>query len=351
VTAVLALPDLPAVPDVLAADGPPEARGLARDEVRLMVSRRTTGTVQHATFRDLPEVLAPGDMVVLNTSATRPAAVPTLDGRLVHLSTRLPGGPWLVEVRRPRGQGSAPGAAARPGERIPLPAGGSAELLAPWPLDGRRPAPVRLWLAAVRLPAEVDAYLAAHGRPIRYGYASGAWPLEAYQTVYATVPGSAEMPSAGRAFTPELLTALIARGVGVTPLVLHCGVSSPEAGEPPAPEWYDVPLATADRVTAARAAGRRVVAVGTTVTRALETATDGAGRTHPGRGWTDVVVTPERGVRAVDALLTGWHPPEASHVALLEAVAGTALLRTAYEAAVDAGYRWHEFGDLHLILP
>lgn len=350
-TAVLTLPDLSAVPDALAADGPPEARGLARDEVRLMVSRRRAGTVTHAAFRDLPEVLAPGDLVVVNTSATRPAAVPSLDGRLVHLSSRLPGGAWLVEVRRLRGEGSAPGAAARPGERIPLPAGGSAELLGPWPLDGTRPEPVRLWLAAVRLPVDVDAYLAAHGRPIRYGYAGGSWPLEAYQTVYATVPGSAEMPSAGRAFTPELLTALVARGVGVSPLVLHCGVSSPEAGEPPAPEWYDVPLPTADRVTATRAAGGRVVAVGTTVTRALETVTDAAGRTHPGRGWTDLVVTPERGVRAVDALLTGWHPPEASHIALLETVAGAALLRTAHEAAVAAGYRWHEFGDLHLILP
>lgn len=345
--AVLTDAAIPAFPDELAATAPPEAR----DGVRLLVARRGDGSTEHARFRDLARFLAPGDLVVVNTSATVPAALPTLDGRLVHLSTRLPGGAWLVEVRRPVGAGSAPFPDARPGERLPLPAGGAAELLAPYPLDRPHPAGVRLWLAALRVPVPLPAYLAEHGGPIRYGYAGDAWPLSAYQTVYATEPGSAEMPSAGRAFTPELLTALVARGVGVTPLVLHTGVSSQEPGEPPYPEWYRVPAGTAERVNATHAAGRRVVAVGTTVTRALETVTDRRGRAHPGEGWTDLVVTPARGVRAVDALLTGWHPAKASHLALLEAVAGLSTLVTAYREAIAARYRSHEFGDLALLLP
>ena len=177
------------------------------------------------------------------------------------------------------------------------------------------------------------------------------WPISAYQTVYGTEPGSAEMPSAGRAFTPELITGLMARGIAVAPIVLHTGVSSPEADEAPYPEPYRVPATTAALVNHTRGRGGRVVAVGTTVVRALETVADDRHVAHPGEGWTELVVTPERGVRVVDGLLTGWHEPRASHLALVEAVAGRELLERSYHAALDAGYRWHEFGDLHLILP
>jgi S-adenosylmethionine:tRNA ribosyltransferase-isomerase len=194
-------------------------------------------------------------------------------------------------------------------------------------------------------------YLAVHGRPIRYGYVTRDWPLGTYQNVYAREPGSAEMPSAGRAFTPELLTGLMTRGVAVAPLVLHSGVSSPEADEAPYPEPYRVSESTAALVNHTRARDGRVVAVGTTVVRALETVADATGVAHPGEGWTDVVVTPERGVRVVDGLLTGWHEPRASHLALVEAVAGRPLLERSYQAAVEDGYHWHEFGDLHLVLP
>ena len=177
------------------------------------------------------------------------------------------------------------------------------------------------------------------------------WPIDAYQTVYVTEFGSAEMPSAGRPLTPRLITDLVARGVGVSPIVLHAGVSSLEDHEVPPPEEYRVPAETAWRVNATRAAGCRIVAVGTTVVRALETVADERGTAHPGQGWTDVVVTPERGVRVVDGLLTGWHEPHASHLLILEAIAGRRLLEDAYRAALDRGYLWHEFGDLHLILP
>ena len=124
-------------------------------------------------------------------------------------------------------------------------------------------------------------HLEAHGRPIRYAYAGADWPIADYQTVFATEPGSAEMPSAGRPFTPELVTALVAAGVEFAPIVLHTGVSSPETGEPPFPEWFRVPEATARHVNAVRAAGGRVVAVGTTAVRALETAA--RRRTAPSR--------------------------------------------------------------------
>jgi S-adenosylmethionine:tRNA ribosyltransferase-isomerase len=200
------------------------------------------------------------------------------------------------------------------------------------------------------LPDAAPAWLADHGRPIRYGEPAEPWPIDAYQTVFAAEPGSAEMPSAARGFTAALVTALVSAGVVIAPLVLHCGLSSPEAGEAPQPERYRVPAATAALVNAARSTGRRVVAVGTTAVRALETVADDDGAVHPGAGWTELVVTPERGVRAFDGLITGWHEPEASHLQLLEAVAGPELLRRSYEQALEHDYLWHEFGDSHLIL-
>jgi S-adenosylmethionine:tRNA ribosyltransferase-isomerase len=219
------------------------------------------------------------------------------------------------------------------------------DVLARYPDSGR------LWVAALHLPVPLLDYLAHRGRPIRYGHVGRDWPIEAYQTVYVTEPGSVEMPSAGRPLSPRLITELVARGIGVTPIVLHAGVSSLEDHEVPPPEEYRVPAETAWRVNATHAAGGRVVAVGTTVVRALETVADERGIAHPGQGWTETVITPERGVRVVDGLLTGWHEPHASHLLILEAIAGRGILEDAYRAALDRGYLWHEFGDLHLILP
>jgi S-adenosylmethionine:tRNA ribosyltransferase-isomerase len=177
------------------------------------------------------------------------------------------------------------------------------------------------------------------------------WPLSAYQTVFARHPGSAEMPSAGRPFTDRIVTRLVTAGVLVLPVLLHTGVASPEAHERPYPEPFEVPAATARAVTAARAAGGRVIAIGTTVVRALESAAGPDGLVRAASGFTDLVVTPERGVRVVDGLLTGFHEPTASHRDLLAAVAGPDLLAACYAAASAAGYRWHEFGDANLLLP
>ncbi len=336
------------LPTELEASTPPEARGMTRDAVRMLVAHRGDGTLVHSHFSELPRFVDEGDLIVVNTSGTLAAAVPGVDraGRSieVHFSTRLPADLWTVELRR----GDEPWFGAEPGEVVELVGGGRVELLTPYAAHARG---VRLWITAVTTPAPLHTYLAVHGHPIRYGYVRGSWPISTYQNVYATEPGSAEMPSAGRPFTPEVLTRLVARGVGVAPIVLHTGVASLEASEPPYPEYYRVTRATAHRVNDTRREGGRVIAIGTTVVRALETVVDARSEVHAGSGWTDTVVTPERPVTSVDGMLTGWHEPEASHLAMLEAIAGRSLLERSYEAAISERYLWHEFGDVHLILP
>jgi S-adenosylmethionine:tRNA ribosyltransferase-isomerase len=143
----------------------------------------------------------------------------------------------------------------------------------------------------------------------------------------------------------------VARGIGVAPILLHTGVASLEAAEAPYPEYFRVSAPSARKINDTRRDGGRVIAVGTTVVRALETVVDERGTLSPGRGWTDTVITPDRSVRSVDGLLTGWHEPEASHLAMLEAIAGEDLVERSYAAAVAEGYLWHEFGDVHLVLP
>jgi S-adenosylmethionine:tRNA ribosyltransferase-isomerase len=315
---------------------PAEVRGAGRDDVRLLVARRSSGELEHARFAELPELLDPGDLLVINTSATLPAALPVLGGDLrVHLSSPASdhgAAVWLIELRL----GSERFNGGTEGDVLLLPGGGTAVLL-------ERDPGGRLWLASLSVGASVPHYLARHGEPIRYRHTARDWPLERYQTVYANAPGSAEMPSAGRAFTPELVTALVAHGVDVAPLVLHTGVSSLEAGERPHAEWFSVPRFTAERVKLARALGGRVIAVGTTVVRALESAGS--------EGWTDLVIEPTTAIKKVDGLLSGFHDHDSSHLSMLEAIAGRELLERSYEEATAAGYLRHEFGDLHLILP
>jgi S-adenosylmethionine:tRNA ribosyltransferase-isomerase len=317
----------------------------------------TTDGLAHARFADLPRFLSPGDLLVVNTSATLPAAVDArrADGRpvTVHFSTPLDdgdGGGWVVELREADAQRGRV-TDANQGERIRLPGGGELTLLRWYP----DPAADRLWAAAVRTPdvpdGDVAAFLARHGRPIRYSYVPRPWPLAAYQTVFSRDPGSAEMPSAGRPFTADLVLSLITSGVIIAPITLHAGVASLEAGEAPLPERLSVPEPTARLANLTRSAGRRVVAVGTTVTRALESAAGADGTVRARHGWTDLVLGAGRPARVVSGLITGWHDPEASHLALLEAVAGAALVRAAYAEADKADYLGHEFGDSCLLLP
>lgn len=339
------------------ATAPAEVRGSGRDDVQLLVSYRTTNCIEHTSFRRLPEVLRAGDLVVINTSATLPAALEAFrdDGTTLelHLSTRLPADLWLIEARRPTLQGSEPFRELRAGEQLQLAAGAWAAIYTPYRrhTSSTEEQLGRLWVARLHIPDPLTTYLAQHGFPIRYNYVRESWPLSAYQTVYANEPGSAEMPSAGRAFTAEILTQLVAQGVQVAPLVLHTGVASLEDHEPPYEEWYRVPLATAEAVNTTRQRGGRVIAVGTTVVRALESVADQHGRAHPGSGWTDLVITGARGVQLVDGLLTGLHEPRATHLAMLEAFSSHTQLAQIYAEALRTGYLWHEFGDLHLLLP
>jgi S-adenosylmethionine:tRNA ribosyltransferase-isomerase len=336
------------LPPDLEASVPPEARGITRDAVRMLVATRRDRRIAHTYFSEVARLLDEGDLVVVNTSGTLAASIKgtTRSGRAVevHLSTRLPAGLWTLELR----QGLDPVLDAEAGELIELDGGGRIELLTAY---SRNPAGVRLWVATLATPGPVASFLAVNGKPIQYGYVKGSWPITMYQNVYSTEPGSAEMPSAGRPFTPEVLTRLVAKGVGVVPVLLHTGVASLEVSEPPYPEPFRVSGATAHRINDTHRNGGKVIAIGTTVVRALETVVDERGRLHAGGGWTETVVTPDRCVRSVDGLLTGWHEPEASHLAMLQAIAGQDLLESSYAAALENGYLWHEFGDVHLILP
>ncbi|WP_261674840.1 S-adenosylmethionine:tRNA ribosyltransferase-isomerase [Streptomyces lusitanus] len=340
------------VPEELSARVPAERRapGRGRDAVRLLVSRGTE--VSHHAFAELPLLLRAGDLLVVNTSPTLAAAV---DGRVgdarvvVHFSTRGDDGRWAVELRDPDGRGTT---RVRGGTRAGTGVGlaGGARLWVEEPLSAGAP---RLWWA--RVSRDVPGLLRAHGRPIRYAYTERDQPLSAYQTVFALPSrdgsGSAEMPSAARPFTTGTVTELVSRGVQVAPVRLDTGVASTEAHEPPYPERFAVPEATARLVGAVRAGGGRVVAVGTTAVRALESAAGPDGVVQARAGWTDLVVTPERGVRVVDGLLTGLHEPEASHLLMLETVAGREAVARGYEEALRGRYLWHEFGDVHLLLP
>jgi S-adenosylmethionine:tRNA ribosyltransferase-isomerase len=342
------------VPTELSADAPPEARGVPRDGVRLLIAR-TGRPLRHTTFAGLPSALRRGDLVVVNTSDTEPAAVDghRSDGRPVVLHVSGPtraGSEWIVELRTPDGQRVPDGVT---GEALYLPGGVTAFLLAGHP-DPRRRMGSRLWRARIPVAGGLPTWLAAFGRPIAYSYLRGPRPLADYRTMFAHREGhgfaSAEMPSAARPFTPSVLCGLHERSVSVAALTLHTGVASLEAGEEPLPERYAVPETTAAAVNATRAAGGRIIAVGTTVTRALETVASPDGTVRVGTGWTDLVLGPHRPAWVVDGIVTGWHEPEASHLLLLEAVAGPDLVRRAYAAALDCGYLWHEFGDSCLLL-
>jgi S-adenosylmethionine:tRNA ribosyltransferase-isomerase len=343
--AVIEAPVYPTLPAALAASEPPEARGLSRDGVRLLVGRRGTGQVSHHAFRELPSLLREGDVVVVNTSATLPAAVPVVGaGLAVHFSTAWSDRTWLVELRRVRDGTTVPYSGAMAGEEYELPGGASIRLLSPYSAD-------RLWVASIQVDLGVSEYLHRYGAPIRYGYVHQAWPLDYYQTVFGRVPGSAEMPSAGRPFTEAMVTELVTSGVVVVPALLHTGVASAEAHERPFPECFAVAAATARTVNQRRADGGRIIAVGTTVVRALESAVGSDGRVHARAGRTELVVTPQRGVMVVDGLLTGLHEPAASHLDMLAAIAGRPLLDACYAEAASHGYLWHEFGDVNLLLP
>jgi len=323
---------------LIEATEPAEYRGIARDAVRLLVTDRASRTHAHARFFELPSFLRAGDLLVVNDSATVPAAIVATraNGQQIplHVATMIDQQLWTAE---PRGLVVV-------GEELRLPNGGSAVPIAP--IDPDRP---RLWYVRFELPVPMQQYLAQAGEPIRYGYVTKRIPLSEYQTIFAREPGSAEMPSAARPFTSRVLAALRRRGVGNATITLHCGVSSFESPERPSFERFAVPYETVEAIDRARQRGRRVIAVGTTVLRALESAVRND-RVVAASGWTDLVIDEAYTVRSVDGMLTGFHDPAATHRWMLQSLLDRELLDAAYDAAAERNYHYHEFGDAHLIV-
>lgn len=343
------------LPKKLLCAKPTEERGLARDEVRLMVSDTVTNQVEYNTFKNIGDFLQAGDTLVVNTSATLKAALPIqlangLLGRL-HLSTRQNEKEWLVEVRQIIGNKTQRYQQVNHGDIFDLPDGGQAQIIEPYYGENTLPEHLHLWRIRFEINTSVETFLDQYGHPIKYDSIQKVYPASYYQTVFAQEAGSAEMPSAGRAFTTEVLTHLKQKGVHIVPILLHTGVSSLEEGEQPYPEYYSIPEASAQKINAAKARGSRIIAVGTTAIRALESAVEKKGIIQAQSGWTNLYITPKRKMQIVDGLLTGFHEPRASHLSMLEALTGLKHLKIAYRAAIQAHYYWHEFGDLHLILP
>ena len=339
-------------PQSLQATEPAELRSDSRDKVRLLVS--TPKGHHHSRFANLANFLDAGDLLVVNRSATLPASLPAEGGVgsfILNLSTRYDIGVhndaevWLAEPRWSYDR--AEPLPLKAGEVFRV-AGMNATMLRP------HPGLPRLWF--VRLEGDVSATAQRFGEPIRYGYVEKPYPLSAYQTIFSDTPGSAEMPSAARPFSERVLACLEDKGVSVKKITLHTGVSSLEMSEDDIEkqtlfaEPFEVTQEVADSVNETRARGQRVIAVGTTVVRALESAWDGE-RVRAAQGFTRHYVHPGRAVNAVDGLISGFHDPKASHLAMLYALAGKDLILEAYAGAVKEGYLWHEFGDSHLILP
>jgi len=332
-------------PERVFAHEPPEIHGRSRDDIRLLVTGPDGH--HHARFEDLATFLRRGDLLVVNESAAIPASLPA-EGRLgsilLNLCTRFRSDLWIAEPRWAAGKpGPLP---IEPAEELRIGAA-TVRLLSPYP------GIPRLWFALADRP--FDSMITERGGPIHYGYTE-AWPMDVYQTLFSRVPGSAEMPSAARPITPRIREALEKAGIRIAPILLHTGVSSLEIesetveGQALYPEPFAVSPETADAVNRTHANGGQVIAVGTTVVRALESAWTPEGL-RPRTGFTRLFVNLDRGIHAIDGLLTGFHDPVTSHLALLAAFLGMEGVREAYAEAVRAGYLWHEFGDSHLVIP
>jgi S-adenosylmethionine:tRNA ribosyltransferase-isomerase len=343
------------LPPELSAREPPERRGIRRDQVRLLVVDRTTGRIEHSRFDQISNYLRAGDLLVFNSSRTLPASLRGCECSATHgacmevrLAERLPDGSWLALLVCEQGDPFGCGLCA--GMQIEFADGLAATVL-------ERDADIsRLWKLRFSISGtELIDLIYRLGKPIRYEYVSVPWDLDYYQTVYATEPGSAEMPSAGRAFTWKLLLDLKRRGIGSAYVVLHAGLSSYLDNELDrqhlaSEEEYFVKRVTARKINQARERGGRVIAVGTTVVRALESAANENGSLTEVHGYTRLKIDHQHRLRSVDGLLTGLHEPEASHLDLLSAFLSPEKIHAAYDEAIARKYLWHEFGDLNLIL-
>lgn len=342
------------LPDTLQTALPTEVRNINRDEVKLMVSNRKNDDIQHTQFKHIADYLDTGDVLVVNTSGTIKAALniilPNGQKGSIHLSNQLTDQQWLVEIRQNRGRQTKRFYDMEKDSIIPLTNDGIMHIIAPFYPPSIAAKHLQLWIVRFELPLPIFDYLNQYGLPIRYTHTPKHYPIDYYQTIFANEWGSAEMPSAGRAFTPEIITKLVIKGVQFAPILLHTGVASLELNEKPYPEFYKVSPTTASIINWAKQKGRRIIAVGTTAVRAIETVTNKAGKVQAGMDWTNLYITPERGLHTINGLLTGFHEPNASHLLMLSALAQATHLQKCYDTAIAQQYQWHEFGDLHLIL-
>ncbi len=339
------------LPEHLACPKPTEERNLKRDEVRLLVTTGA-GQIEHTTFTQLGAYLRAGDVLVVNTSATIASALPVLlphggQGRL-HLSNKMNGQEWLIEIREVVGNKTVRWKNGEAGMVFQLPSAGNITLKQKF---YRNQQWLDLWIADFQVEQPVNTYLAAHALPIQYEKLNNPYPLTYYQTWFSFHPGSAEMPSASRGFTTDLVNKLMNKGVILAPFLLHTGVSSLEDNETPYPEYMEINPISANLINVAKSQNRRIIAVGTTSIRAIETAANHTGKVIPYRGNTNLCIDESYTMKVADGLLTGFHEPRASHLNMLQSVGGFEHIEQAYQAAIRAGYYWHQFGDLHLILP
>lgn len=330
---------------------PTEMRGISRDEVRLLVTN-SSGDVGHDHFYNLDKYLNSGDVLVVNSSGTRPSALPIVlpehEKGMVHFSTRISAREWLVEIRQVKHNETLRWANGRSGTQFLLPGGAKLYLKKSYYQDRQM---INLWVAELRTRLDHDEYLSEYAQPIKYQQLDKPFPLDFYQTMFAFHSGSAEMPSAARAFTPQVMERLHQKGVLIAPILLHTGVSSLEEDEPPYPEYMEIDAVSASVINAAKKDGRNVIAIGTTAIRALESTTNSVGEVVPYKGHTSLYIDTGFEMQVADGMLTGFHEPRASHLKMLESLAGKSCVEQAYDLAIEHGYYWHQFGDLHLILP
>ncbi|MEL7220568.1 MAG: S-adenosylmethionine:tRNA ribosyltransferase-isomerase [Bacteroidota bacterium] len=339
------------LPDQLACPLPTEKRGITRDAARLLVSSEDGQQLQHSTFTNLVDYLNPGDLLVVNTSATQAAALPIVlpneQAARLHLSTQLGEGRWLVEIRLIQNNKTVRWKDGKARMTFILPEGAKLQLNKRYYNQQQQ---LDLWEAELYTSLPINEYLQRFAQPIKYTNVHQPYPLDYYQTFFAHTPGSSEMPSAGRGFAADLVQRLLLKGIGFAPILLHTGVSSLETGERPYPEYTKVSALSASIINAAKAKGGRIIAVGTTAIRALESATQQDGRVHAFNGHTNLFISHDYEMKIADGLITGFHEPEASHLHMLQALASEGHLAKAYQAALAEGYFWHEFGDFHLLL-
>ena len=331
------------LPDELNASQPPEKRGIRRDHVRMMVLDRTTGEIHHDRFNHLTHYLQPGDLIILNNSRTIPAV---LKGKWVRNMEEMAS---QVEVRLARHRNEDTWDAliiANPvnvGDTIQF----STELSATV-IDNKGHSPLKT-IQFSKKGTDLFNLIYFLGEPIRYEYINQTWELDYYQTVFASQPGSVEMPSAGRAFSWELLFTLMQKEIQIDYIQLHTGLSYFLDDEPlpeDNDEEYHISERTMQRILEAKSSGRRVIAAGTTVVRALES----AARNRTLFGVTNLYIHRDYPLKIVDGIITGFHEPKASHLDMLSAFISEQHLRNAYDEAIRARYLWHEFGDMNLII-